>query len=113
MPSGFFICQQKEFSNSQPVKTQLPPAVAKTWNVNVTASRTIATDEYDTYKWLVTRDTSASGYRLPAEAEWEYATKGGNTGETFTYSGSDDPDEVAWYSGNHGASGTVTYFWAF
>jgi formylglycine-generating enzyme required for sulfatase activity len=35
--------------------------------------------------------------RLPHSAEWEYAAQGG---ESYTYAGSDDPDEVAWYSKN-------------
>jgi formylglycine-generating enzyme required for sulfatase activity len=37
--------------------------------------------------------------RLPHSAEWEYAAQGG---ESYTYAGSDDPDEVAWYSTNSG-----------
>ena len=42
----------------------------------------------------------ANGYRLPTEAQWEYAAKGGNTGEKFTYAGSDTVDDVAWYTDN-------------
>ena len=55
-------------------------------------------------KWnAATCDFTADGYRLPTEAEWEWAAR---SGESYDYAGSDDISEVAWYSYNTGETGT-------
>ncbi len=56
----------------------------------------------DYLKWKVDWDTTAKGFRLPTEAEWELAARGGVGAPRTLFAGSDTLDAVGWYWENSG-----------
>lgn len=59
----------------------------------------VSWDDAQAYiNWL--NEKSGKCYRLPTEAEWEYTARGGKNTKGFLFPGSNEIDEVAWYSDN-------------
>ncbi|MDD6498828.1 MAG: formylglycine-generating enzyme family protein [Bacteroidales bacterium] len=57
---------------------------------------------WDDCQTFISRLNELTGetFRLPTEAQWEYAARGGNKSKGYTYSGSNEIDDVAWYYSN-------------
>jgi formylglycine-generating enzyme len=83
--------------HSNMFKGSTNPVEKVSWNDAVVFCRTLTKQERQ-----AGRLPAGYEYRLPTEAEWEYAARGGSDGPSANYAGSNSIDEVAWYKENSG-----------
>jgi formylglycine-generating enzyme required for sulfatase activity len=91
------------FCNTLSMQEGLRPVYSIAGSTDPASWGTVPTSESTTWD-SATMDLSAEGYRLPTEAEWEYAAMGGNLTHGYTYAGSNSIDGVAWYTANSGST---------
>ncbi len=73
-------------------------------SLNIGSQNPVESVSWNDCQEFISRLNSLTGrtFRLPTEAEWEYAARGGNKSRHYKYSGSNNIDDVAWY-GHYGA----------
>jgi len=108
------VWEWKEYCKK--TKTAMPKTPVWGWNDNYPITNVTWFDAIKYCNWLskqdglkpaytlagpnVACDFTANGYRLPTEAEWEFAAKGGTKSKNTFFSGSNEVTEIAWHVKN-------------
>lgn len=89
------------YCNKRSISEGLPPCYSINGSSNPDEWGELPISNSDVVWDSIICDWDAYGYRLPSEAEWEYAAKGGMFWQSeYIYSGSNSVDAVAWYRNN-------------
>lgn len=95
--SGFFLIGETEVTEAQ--------YAAITSSTSSTSTLPKVSVSYGNWETFVTKINYATDltFSIPSAEQWRYAAKGGNKSQGYTYSGSNNPGDVAWYVGNSGS----------
>ena len=97
--SGFFLIGETEVTRS--LYYGVTSSSATTNN-----DYPIADVEYDNFYSFISELNYQTNlqFSLPTQSQWQYAAGGGKISQGYTYSGSNNPGDVAWYAGNSNGS---------
>ncbi len=95
-----------QYANWQSLQDGLTPV----YTIDSVTKDTNNIDTSDHSKWTITANWNVNGYRLPTEAEYEYAADGGSLTHGYLFAGSNNLDSVAWTGLDTLANGTYVGF---
>jgi formylglycine-generating enzyme required for sulfatase activity len=95
-----------QYANWQSLQDGLTPV----YTIDSVTKDTNNIDTSDHSKWTITANWNFNGYRLPTEAEYEYAADGGSLTHGYLFAGSNNLDSVAWTGLDTLSNGTYVGF---